>query len=98
VHTGACRQALQAPTNWPISECSIALFPIATRRVYWTIPLKQKSLKLKVSNSGKYMFKMTPENGQNIGKSEWCNCAAAIENSIESVKTNGQDTAISGVT
>ncbi|MEH6518195.1 MAG: YegP family protein [Halioglobus sp.] len=50
------------------------------------------------SKSGDPYFCLKAGNGQNIGKSEMYNSAAAMENGIESVKTNGPDAATSDIT
>jgi uncharacterized protein len=48
----------------------------------------------KTSSNGKPFFTLTATNGQTIGKSEMYETAAAMENGIESVKTNAPGAAI----
>lgn len=48
----------------------------------------------KTSSNGKAYFTLTATNGQTIGKSEMYETTAAMENGIESVKTNAPGAAI----
>jgi len=48
----------------------------------------------KTSSNGKPYFTLTATNGQTIGQSEMYETAAAMENGIESVKTNAPGAAI----
>ncbi len=48
----------------------------------------------KTSSNGKPFFTLTATNGQTIGKSEMYETTAAMENGIESVKTNAPGAAI----
>ena len=45
----------------------------------------------KVAKNGEPFFSLTATNGQNIGKSETYSSESAMENGVESVKTNAPD-------
>ncbi len=45
----------------------------------------------KVAKNGEPFFSLTATNGQNIGKSETYSSESAMENGIQSVKTNAPD-------
>ena len=45
----------------------------------------------KVAKNGEPFFSLTATNGQNIGKSETSSRESAMENGVESVKTNAPD-------
>ncbi len=48
----------------------------------------------KVAKNGEPFFSLTATNGQNIGKSETYSSESAMENGIQSVKTNAPDAAV----
>lgn len=52
----------------------------------------------KTSTGGDPFFVLTAPNGQTIGKSEMYSSAAAMENGIESVKTNAPDATVDDLT
>ena len=52
----------------------------------------------RTSAKGDPYFVLKATNGQEIGRSEMYNTAAALENGIQSVKTNGPDAAIADAT
>ena len=52
----------------------------------------------RTSAKGDPYFVLKASNGQEIGRSEMYNSPAAMENGIESVKTNGPDAAIADAT
>lgn len=52
----------------------------------------------RTSTSGSPYFVLKASNGQEIGRSEMYNTAAAMENGITSVKTNGPDASIAEAT
>ena len=45
----------------------------------------------KVAKNGEPFFSLTATNGQNIGKSETYSSASAMENGVQSVKTNAPE-------
>ena len=45
----------------------------------------------KVAKNGEPFFSLTATNGQNIGKSETYSSESAMENGVQSVKTNAPD-------
>ncbi len=48
----------------------------------------------KVAKNGEPFFSLTATNGQNIGKSETYSSESAMENGVQSVKTNAPDAAV----
>ena len=48
----------------------------------------------KVAKNGEPFFSLTATNGQNIGKSETYSSESAMENGVESEKTNAPDAAV----
>jgi uncharacterized protein YegP (UPF0339 family) len=53
---------------------------------------------LKMAKNGEYMFNLKAGNGQEIGRSEYYSSKSAMENGIESVKTNAPEARVDVLT
>lgn len=57
---------------------------------------KDENFQRKTASNGSPYFVLVASNGQTIGKSEMYSSAAAMENGIQSVKTNAPGAAVKG--